>query len=257
MYNQIFEQVYPEIRNRGRGVLYDVMHIILYAEQSRSTSICKYLDIKRSATLDDDRKIVEGLISNPYDSLNINKFNPFKNEKNMELYWIVILACTLTGVYSCYKYLEYTNEQKATQKNAGSTKNSPTKVPPQQSVTLPRQSLTAALCLVVPANAIGNLRKNDLINISDIEKLIDAASYFLCTEANNSTPSYPETTEEDIPIDSNLEVYIRIHIAEGKEIIGKKVPYILKRNLPFHEQGVVKQLACLKNLSGLEKFNRV
>ncbi|MEH1816896.1 MAG: hypothetical protein V7K26_02815 [Nostoc sp.] len=257
LYSQVFEQVYPQIRNQGRGVLYTVMHIIFYAEQSRSSSICNYLDIKSSATLEDDRKIVEGLISNPNDSFNIKNINPFKDERKMELFWIVVLACTLTGVYSCYKYLEYTKEQKATQKIAGSTKSSQPAVSPQEPVTQPRQSLTAALCLVVSANAIGNLRKNSQINVSDIEKLIDAASYFLCIEEADSNQLHPKTTDEDIPTDSNLEVYVKIYIDEGQEMIGKKVLYILKRNLPSHGQGVVKQLACLKNLSGLEKFNRV
>jgi len=261
LYEEIFDQVYPQIINQERGVLYNAMHIILYEEQLLCSNICNYLDIKSSATLDDDKRIVEGLINNPNDSFNITKLYPFKDEKDekkMELYWIVILACTLTGVYSCYKYLEYTKKKKPTQKkNASSTKNSQPKVPHQQPVTPPRQLPTAALCLVVPANAIGNLRKNDRINIPDIEKLIDTASYFLCTEATDSTPSYPQTTEEDILVDSNLEVYIIIHIAEEQEIIGKKVPYILKRNLPSHGQGIIKELACLKNLSGLENFNRV
>ncbi|MBD2683155.1 MULTISPECIES: hypothetical protein [Nostoc] len=257
LYDQVFDQVYPQIKNQGRGVLYTVMHIILYAEQSLSTSICNYLNIKSSATLEDDKKIVEGLISNPNDLLNLNKF---VKDKKMELYWIVITACTLTGAYSCYKYLEYKKEQKTTQKISDNTKSSQKLVTEPQSVTPPRQSLTAALCLVVPANAIGNLRKNSQINASEIEKLIDAASYFLCTsvEDANTTQQSLELTDEDIVnISEQKEIYVRINIADGEEIVGKKILYIIKRNLPTHGQGIVRELAGLKYLSGLEKFNRV
>ncbi|MEH2409483.1 hypothetical protein [Nostoc sp.] len=257
MYNQIFEQVSPQITNQGRGVLYDVMHIILYAEQpgSKAKNICNYFGIESYATLDEDKRIVDGVISNPNDSFN--PINLLRHDPERELFWIVVIACTLAGAYSCVKYLEYIKEQKATQERGNKARNLQLAPPSQQSVTPPRKSLTAALCLVVSANAIGNLIKNDQINVSDIEKLIDAASYFVCTEEPDSNQLHPEITDEDIPTNSNLEVYVKIYIDEGQEMIGKKVPYILKRNLPSHGQGVVKQLACLRNLSGLEKFNRV
>lgn len=259
LYEQIFEQVYPQIRNQERGVLYTVMHIILYAEQPLSNSICNYLSIKNYSTLEDDRKIVEGLIRNPDDSL-LDNFTPLNfKDKKMELRWIVVIACTLVGVYSCYKYLEYIKEQKATKKSADNTKSSQPVPPLEQPVTPPRQSLTAALCLIVPANAIGNLTKNAKINVSEIEKLIDAASYFLCTKVKEADlkEQHLEKTNEDIPIGSNQEVYVRIHIADGQEIIDKKLLYILKRDIPRNGQGVIEELACLKNLSGLNNFNRV
>ncbi|BAY61921.1 hypothetical protein NIES22_19880 [Calothrix brevissima NIES-22] len=85
LYNQVFEEVYPQIENQGRGVLYKVMQIILYKDPSIFTDICNYLAIKPSATLDDDKKIVEGLISNPNDSF----LNAFKDEKKNGL----ILDC--------------------------------------------------------------------------------------------------------------------------------------------------------------------
>ncbi len=64
-------------------------------------------------------------------------------------------------------------------------------------------------------------------------------------------------TNEEIPPNSNREVYIRIHIDNGQAMIDKESPYILKRNLPREGQRIVQRYDCLKNLSGLENFNRV
>jgi hypothetical protein len=69
-----------------------------------------------------------------------------------------------------------------------------------------------------------------------------------------------DRTKEDIKtVSEQREIYVRINIDDGEDMIGKKVPYILKRNLPSNGQGIVTQLDCLKYLSvsGLENFNRI
>jgi hypothetical protein len=126
----------------------------------------------------------------------------------------------------------------------------------------PKGAAPVALCLVVPASVVENVRENSSIDVSGIEKLIDNSLYFLCTtpEDANATWELLDRTNEDITtVSEQREIYVRINIAEGEDMIGKKVPYILKRNLPSNGQGVVRQLACLKYLSvsGLEKFNRI
>jgi hypothetical protein len=40
-------------------------------------------------------------------------------------------------------------------------------------------------------------------------------------------------------------------------MIGQKLPYSLKTNLPENVQGTVEKKACLRDFSGLEKFNRI
>ena len=138
-------------------------------------------------------------------------------------------------------------------KRAEVTENSP----------IPRKAaLPVALCLVVPASVVENVRENSPIDVSGIEKLIDNSLYFLCTtpEDANATWERLERTDEDITtVTEQREIYVRINIADGEEMIGKKVPYILKRNLPSNGQGIVTQLACLEYLSvsGLENFNRI
>jgi hypothetical protein len=123
-------------------------------------------------------------------------------------------------------------------------------------------SEAVALCLVVPAWVVENVRENSPIDVSGIEKLIDNSLYFLCTTPEDADATWKrlERTGEDITtVSEQREIYVRINIADGEDMIGKKVPYILKRNLPFNGQGMVEKLDCLEYLSvsGLENFNRI
>jgi hypothetical protein len=159
------------------------------------------------------------------------------------------------GAIACIKYLE--KNKKGGEIGERSKLQPSDSSPPKQKLPQP-----VALCLVVPASVLGNLKNNNPINVPDIEQLIDNASYFLCTTPDDANViwSLLDRTDEDITtVSEQREVYVRINIADGEEMIGKKVPYILKRNLPSNGQGVVRQLTCLKYLSvsGLEKFNRV
>lgn len=66
-----------------------------------------------------------------------------------------------------------------------------------------------------------------------------------------------EMTDENISPDSIREVYLRININDGRKIIDQTVRYSLKTDIPSQAKCIIKQLACLKNLSGLQKFNRI
>ena len=134
-------------------------------------------------------------------------------------------------------------------------------IPPSDSSPT-RRKTSVDLCLVVPASVVENVTENSPIDVSGIEKLIDNSLYFLCTtpEDANATWERLERSDEDITtVSEQREIYVRINIADGEDMIGKKVPYILKRNLPSNGQGTVEKLACLEYLSvsGLENFNRI
>ncbi|MEG4454347.1 hypothetical protein [Microcoleus sp. N9_A1] len=148
-------------------------------------------------------------------------------------------------------------EQKRKQTQGDSSHNRPALAPSPK-----KSSVSVALCLIVPASVVRNIIENDTIKISNIEILIENASYFLCTspEVADTIQQHLKLTTEDIKdVSEQREFYVRINIADGEEMMGKKVPYILKRNLPSNGQGLVGQLACLEYLSvsGLENFNRV
>ncbi|WP_190369357.1 hypothetical protein [Anabaena sp. FACHB-1237] len=174
-----------------------------------------------------------------------------KYMENNYLPLMIVTGCLIAGL-AVYIYLK----QQQSSKNIPSGKFSP---PQKNSQTVSPVSL----CLVVPASVLGgNIREKYPIDISDLEKLIDNSAYFLCIEPAQADmiQNQLELTEENMTnVSEQREVYIRINIDDAPGIMGKKVPYILKRNLPANGQCVVRKIACLKYLSvsGLENFNRI
>lgn len=272
-YKDVFNLVYPQVKNQKNGVLYKVVHILLEAEESEADEICTDTGINKNASLNEDESIAYNqlLMEQP------NAFNQILKKKNWltqkmhditlnnlndpdmaTVAWLVFIGSLFVGLLYCKKYVN--NRKQNSRSNARKLK------PDSLSSPQPLSPITAALCLIVPASVIIDLKDkhpNSLIdnrlNPSDLKMLIDSASYFLCTttEKADSKEQLLEITNEDIPLNSNREVYMRIHIEQGQEMINKESPYILKRNLPLHGQRILQRYACLKNLSGLEKFNRV
>ena len=272
LYDKVFEKIKPEIRHLGRGVLYKSIQIILLedeldTEQIQTSVICKRLDIKPSAYRDEDinlaynlRDIFSYTISETDIERGAVKFfktakdsllNDKSEDKKMEeLKWIIIVACTVVGAYVCIKYLQ--GQDSVPKKEKVNRKPEP-----------PRPPIPAVLCLIVPSNIVSNLSNGSSINIDGLFYLIDSASYFVCTTKNDadSKESKLTVTNESISADSNREVYIRVKIGDGRNLIDKKITYILKSNLqsnlPVGETFIVEKIACLRSLTGLESFNRV
>lgn len=294
IYEQVFNELRSQIEDKEKGVLCRVIHIILDPEELQAQYICKRFQIYTNE-LDDDLSISLDIIgiftsspnderefkNNLFDTIkegvkegmkegmkgikNItNSINSNLQTKDTNLFQIVVIGCVIVGTFACLKYLEKTQQKSRVKKDRksqasdSSLQNQPLdSSPPKQ-----RDPRPVALCLIVPASVVGNVRENQQINISNIETLIDNSSYFLCTSPQdaNAIQERLEITRENITsVSEQREIYIRINITDGEEMIGKKVPYSLKTNLPSEGQNIVEQLACLKYLSvsGLEKFNRV
>ena len=279
--DDIFNEIYPQIKNHKKGVLSAIIYIILEPEHLQAEQIHKYFQIENNASLEDDLSISADVIGLFISDPNKNKdwWKEIINDgvvqvkeiakdarknigsrlesNDMKLFQIVVIGCLIVGTVSCLIYL------KKKQGEAGnkSKNNIPSdSFPPPPKVPV---SVSVALCLVVPAAVvrnIGNITKDTKINISDIETLIENASYLLCTNHEDANAIQLKLTSEDIRnVSEQREIYIRINIDDGGDMKGKKVPYILKRNLPSHGQGIVEKLDCLEYLSvsGLEKFNRI
>lgn len=272
LYKDVWELVYPHVANENKGVLYKVIHILLEGEESKADEICTDTGINKNASLNDDESIAG-------DQLLMEKPNPLnqllkqrnwltqkmqdttlKNLNNPDMVavaWLVFIGIILVGAGVC---IQYRNNRKPNLR--GNARN----LQPDSLQVLSPEPITAALCLVVPASVIIDLKDkhpngftDNRLETSDLKTLIDNASYFLCTDVENaaSKEQFLEMTNEDIPTNSNREVYMRIYINQGQEMIDKESPYILKRNLPNYGQRIIQKYACLRNLSGLENFNRI
>jgi hypothetical protein len=277
--DDIFNEIYPQIKNHKKGVLSAIIYIILEPKHLQAEQIHKYFQIENNASLEDDLSISADVIGLFISDPNKNKdwWKEIINDgvvqvkeiakdarknigsrlesNDMKLFQIVVIGCLIVGTVSCLIYL------KKKQEEAGN--KSKNNIPSDSFPPPPKVPVSVALCLVVPAAVvrnIGNITKDTKINISDIETLIENASYLLCTNHEDANAIQLKLTSEDIRnVSEQREIYIRINIDDGGDMKGKKVPYILKRNLPSHGQGIVEKLDCLEYLSvsGLEKFNRI
>ncbi|MDB9449095.1 hypothetical protein [Dolichospermum circinale] len=262
VYEQVFEEIYPHIKEGKKGVLSTVIYLIV---PESATKICSSFGIDSKALLEHDLlisfDILSLFVSTPNDKKeqiteqfkevfkNLLDLSKYVENNDLKLFQIVVIGCLIVGVSACLIYL---NKKPSSKNILSGNSSSPQKNPKPVS-----------LSLVVPASVLGgNIKENYPINIPGIEKLIDNSLYFLCTDSEQAdkTQERLELTEENITnVSEQREVYIRINIADAEEMMGKKVPYILKRNLPANGQGIVRKIACLKYLSvsGLENLNRI
>ena len=163
--------------------------------------------------------------------------------------WIFVAASfTFVGLF----YYKQTRDKKEQEKIK------PT-IAPTQEQPIYQRPIPAGLCLIVPASIVSNFLNSSNLKVEDVKYLIDNASYFICTTVKvaESNDEYLKTTDETIPPDSRRDVYIRITINDGHNMIAQTMRYYLKNNLPIQAYCKVEKIACLKNPSGLEKFNRI
>jgi hypothetical protein len=254
LYDQVCNNIYPKINQRGR--LYKTIQIIVGEEQSheqeKTKKICDYFGIKPYANKDADKEIIndlwDGILKNaPIDNVIATIAKVINKGVNME--WIFVAAAfTFVGLF-LYK-------QTLDKKKQNKIKSADTEIKKESTTSPP---IPADLCLIVPASIVSNFINSSNLKVEEVKYLIDNASYFLCTTVTvaDSNEQNLEITDENISPDSRREVYIRININDGHNMIDKKIPYYLKTNLPPQAQCTIKKLACLDNLSGLEKFNRI
>jgi len=278
IYGQVIEEVRkdPQIQSLKRGRLYKVIQIILreeYSEnQEKTQAICSPLGITPNSHEDDDYKVIKDLAEtffidkqpfaenrNPLKkmiSATLTQLRKIEQQlsDNNKVEFLLLAACVLVGVFFCIQYLaakQRNTEQQQKPKQVGISP-SPLSSP---------ISVSAALCLIVPAKIVSSLQVGSVLSANEVEDLINNTSYFLCTtpEAANQNEQNLILTSDCISPDSQREVYLRIDINDSQDLIDKKTTYTLKTNLPDNEneEFIIKKLNCLKNLSGLAVFNRI
>lgn len=250
LYDQVCENI---SQITGRGLLYQTIGIIMGEEQllyrEKTSKICDYFGIKPSANKDEDKKIINNLLDGILKNTPINNVIAKAINQGGNMEWIFVAAAfTFVGLFF-YKQTLDKKEQGKIKPAVQEIKNQPTSQP----------LIPADLCLVVPASIASNFINCLNLKVDDLRNLIDNASYFLCTSVKvaDSNEQNLEITDENISPDSIREVYIRININDGRNMINQDVRYSLRNNLPIQANCTVKKLACLGNLSGLEKFNRI
>ena len=276
---RVVEEVYPHLEKQERGLLYRAIQIIHGEEESQTPEntqkICEIIDINPNADKKDDVKKANqfsiGKLKKCYPDNKDQSFlqkigNFFENiekiiskkiqagdDKMIEISLIIIGACTLVGFIAYRDYLDK-KRKKSERKNVISQERKEQPSPPP---------IPASLCLVVPARIASTLEINSgLLSVNSVKYLIDNTAYFLCTTckvADSNEQEYLKIAKEkEILPNSQRDVYIRIDInSGGKNLIDKKNRLALKNNLPENAEFALKEVARLKDLSGLEKFIRI
>lgn len=242
IYQQVYDQVYPHIKDHKLGVLATVIYLILDSDRTQAKKICQELGIKGNSSWEEDLSIGADVIGNKL--IGSQKMQ----KDNLDWSIIVLIGLAIVGVAAALVFIE-------AKKQKSDSNSKPPADPP------PKKSEYASLCLVVPASVARKFTNNNPIDKAEVEDLIDNASYFLCTndqKADSVQKNLDLTDDKITDISEQREVYIRINIADGQDMIGKQISYTLKSNLPAHG-GVIHKIACIKYLSvsGLEEFNRI
>jgi hypothetical protein len=264
LYKQLVKKVSDpnQSRNSETGRLYKTIRIIVGEEQSQSSiktrEICDHFGIKSDSSIEEDKEIIDNLLDVIFadnilfreSAKAVNKTATFLNNcnigGNMELWILIIIGLTLVGGITYNKISSKQKDQESQESKLKEGKQQPS----YQSL------LPVDLCLIIPASIASNLETGSTLNFDQLIDIIDSASYFLCTTDANSTVKL--NTTDDAPLsDSKREVYIKININDGRNVINKRTRYSLKENLSENVQGYIEELKCLMDLSGLEKFNRI
>ena len=247
LYDQVCENI---SQITGRGLLYQTIGIIMGEEQllyrEKTSKICDYFGIKPSANKDEDKKIINNLLDGILKNTPINNVIAKAINQGGNMEWIFVAAAfTFVGLFFYKQTHDPSNPKPITE--------------PVRPQPIPQRPIPADLCLVVPASIASNFINRSNLKVDELIYLIDNASYFLCTSVKvaDANEQNLEITDDNISSDSIREVYIRININDGRNMINQDVRFSLKNNLPIQADCTVKKLACLGNLSGLEKFNRI
>ena len=254
---QRFEQIYPKIQNERRGVLHKVIKL-LEKNEGKAQEICNNFAIIESSDIEDDFDIAYDNIGTffidtiskwlaklplPLPKIEKQVFTKFcsnlEDKKQMEV--IVVTAIILIAVFSWVK-------------STSSTQNQPRLPKP----IIPNQPVPTAICLAVPASEVSDLTEGKPIDRNKIIQLIDAASDFLCFKKEDAEKLSIDIDKNQNPSpDSQLKFYIRIDIADGREIIKKETKYVIKRELPLNAKGEIIDIGRLKSISSISSFNRI
>jgi hypothetical protein len=281
IYSRVFRHVYPQVKDLRQGILYKTIKIILGEEtiqtREKTPRICNYIGITATSSIEDDYRIVNELVNSVFinrvekihevgpqifsDFIEFTK--PFiqqirnfisrfflkvflkQDDINEEekMKWIVIAACALVGLYFCIQYLNR-NKQRGEEHLQS------------QSILLLEP---ADLCLVVLASIASAFKDHSELTMDELKYLIGKSSYFLCTTVDDADliEENLDITDEYISSDSNREVFIRVNLDKGSNLVGERTPYALKEKLQPNTTCVITQMACLDSLSGLESLNLV
>jgi len=245
----LFNRIYPQIKNKEKGVLYQIIKLIIHEaklelEQLEQQEI--YLKQLKSCL---NLVIPAGIYEN-LGKVFINNCSQEESKKQKQMEILTLAAVFLIGL-AVVGVLVLPNKNK-----------------PSSSKAIPAST---AICLALPAFAVFGLKQREMTSeqvIDDLEEiardkiieLVEAATEFRCVEADKQIVM--KTTNQEVKPDSQLKFYIciRIEIPSENDILKEKTKNGIKdnlRNLHPDTKGKIIQLGRLTDPSNLRFFNQI
>ncbi|MCZ2202997.1 hypothetical protein [Cylindrospermopsis raciborskii] len=292
----LFNRIYPQIKSKEKGVLYQIIKLIIreakLEQLVNSQEIYLSFEIQESSKLEDDFRIVYEIQES-----FLNSLIPFTHDikrviddikQQLKSYLNPVIPI---GIFENLGNLGFINN--CSQAEAKKQKQMeiltltavfliglavvgvlvlPNRNKPSSSKAIPATKSTA-ICLALPAFAVFGLKQREIaseqvtddlaeeeIALDKIIELVEAATEFLCVEADKQIAM--KTTNQEVKPDSQLKFYIciRIEIPSENDILEEKTKYGIKdnlRNLHPDTKGKIIQLGRLTDPSNLRLFNRI
>jgi mRNA-degrading endonuclease YafQ of YafQ-DinJ toxin-antitoxin module len=292
----LFNQIYPQIKNKEKGVLYQIIKLIIHEAKLEqlvnSQEIYHSFKIQESSELEDDF----GIVYEIQESF-LNSLIPFTHDikrvideikHQLKSYLSYLNPVIPAGIFENLGNLVFRNNcsQAESKKQMeiltltlaavfliGLAVVGVLVLPNRNSSKAIPATKSTAICLALPAFAVFGLKQREMTSeqVTDdlaeeeiardkIIELVEAATEFRCVEADKQIVM--KTTNQEVKPDSQLKFYIRIHIEIPSEndILKEKTKYGIKdnlRNLHPDTKGKIIQLGRLTDPSDLPSFNRI
>lgn len=123
-------------------------------------------------------------------------------------------------------------------------------------------SREVSLCLILKSEYLGDLLASRNVDITStrLKELIDRANYFLCVDIGNVSNlenkwSIAQVSEPDNG-DEDADVYVRVNITNGQEMIDATYPYALSEGILPNSKVKLEKISYLRNMSLIYDFRR-
>ncbi len=271
-YSYILRRVLDEVKDLKKGVLFRCIEIM--APES-AIEITKQFSIDSSNSFHDDLQVLNQIPSfqpvlKSIDPMNIRSMSLIVGLAKKPVNWnpsisvgaIIVVALVAISLFN----LQRRNDMGSIRpfKWMGNRLNAVIGVDTQRENETQSSShveRAANLWLVIPCNRLKQPLRDRLCleyssSTDETVTLLNESVYFLAkASSENNMPGIQRNDGwKDFPEGGDL--FVRLHIPDGDDLIDVKFQRRLSRSLPGKEGITIKEIGLLDNLNNLEKFHR-
>ena len=257
-FDLILAEVWEEVKNRERGVLYKTVSILA---PDNAIDICDVFEIREYHCLDDDILALDRI--KIFQDI-LDTFDPWKARRHFNIHKtltkmigklidnndLIVKIIIGIGLIAISLYLLDPSRKQPTRRS-----------PPQQSPATEIPKSDAILCLIIPIDQIDSAFQNILLpevelTVEETKTLIEKSDYFISCEERKLDAYTGGLNLSTAPINyaEEGEIYIKLLLAKGEDTIDREIKRSLSRNLP--DIAIIEGVYLLNDLSNIDRFHR-